>query len=156
MTKDREDFTCKNTSPCCECSICHCWCNNINTGKCAVRYYSVLSFHPIVFMTTIAWEQALIVVENRVCFDKGNYCLNTKMYKWGWITHADIELEAFHINFQKICFCYSGLSCVYSCVFVKAPVTLQTSYFLRMYCRLLMHWLSKCSFIVLVVIQSRF
>ena len=36
--KDREDVTCKNTSSCCECAICRCWCNNVNTGKFIASY----------------------------------------------------------------------------------------------------------------------
>lgn len=39
--KDRKDITCKNTSPCCECTICRCWCNNVNTGKFIARYSSL-------------------------------------------------------------------------------------------------------------------
>lgn len=59
--KDRKDITCKNTSSCCECTICRCWCNFVNTGK-FIAWYSSLPVHlgnkAISYLFICRWMEA--------------------------------------------------------------------------------------------------
>lgn len=61
LTKDREDVTCKNTSSCRECAVCHCWWYNINTGKCVARSCSTHDVLDVMAMIPTAFVSNVIV-----------------------------------------------------------------------------------------------
>lgn len=70
--KDREDITCKNTSSCCECAICHCWCDDVNTGKSLLWLIHIVNETKVVISDAHSHHYMLVFKE--LPFYHLNYC----------------------------------------------------------------------------------